>query len=108
MKLCHSDLFIVRASGGKTCEPTPHHYNEVREMEIFLAEEIASGPKSPGRSEQKWLRRECFRRDNSRCVITGGLDREHSQPWKLMNIMCLQIAPTLYHCHLGSLARKRP
>lgn len=79
MKLCHSDFFIVRASGGKTCEPTPHPRNEVREMEMFLAEELASGLKSPGRSEQKWLRRECFRRDNSRCVITGGLDREHSQ-----------------------------
>jgi hypothetical protein len=79
MKLCHSDFFIVRGSGGKTCEPTPHPYSEVRDMGMFLADELASGLKPPGRSEQKWLGRECFRRDNNRCVITGFLDREHSQ-----------------------------
>src|SRR6267378_234506 len=80
MKLCHSDFFIVRASGGKTCEPTPHPHSEVQEQEMILADELASGLRSSGRSEQKWLKRQCFRRDENRCVITGSFDREHSQP----------------------------
>jgi hypothetical protein len=68
----------LRAAGGRTVNATTHPNIEVQAEEIFQADELASSLGSSTRASQEWLKNQCFRRDQYRCVLTGAAD--HSMP----------------------------
>ena len=61
----------MRAAGGKTTEITP---DSVRMEAEALADDLEAREEPAGRSEQTWLKKQCFRRDDYRCVILGDVD----------------------------------
>jgi hypothetical protein len=71
MSQSHSSHLLVKATGGKTPALTPHPDPVVQEE----VENLAATIEPSTRADQEWLKKQCLRRDNYRCAVTGFLDR---------------------------------
>jgi hypothetical protein len=76
----------VRAAGGKTYEITPHPDYMVSVKAEELAEVKAEEPAEDleAATEPQWLKNQCFKRDDYRCVMIGNVDRDQRK--KLLHL----------------------
>lgn len=60
----------MRAAGGKTYEITPHPDYMVNVKAEEPAEDLEAA------TEPQWLKNQCFKQDDYRCVMIGNVDRD--------------------------------
>jgi hypothetical protein len=80
---------------------TPHPDFQVHLLEQELAEELAASPNLSGRSDQQWLKNECLKRDDFRCILTGNVDQDHEHKYPdetLVHTNCAHIIPASLGC----------
>jgi hypothetical protein len=58
-----------------------------------LADDLEARDKPVGRLEQAWLKKQCFRRDDYRCVILGDVDTHQQDHYPDDMINCAHIIP---------------
>ena len=83
---------------------TPHPDYLVRLLDQELVEELAASPNLSGRSDQQWLKNECLKRDDFRCILTGRVDRDQQRKHpgeKIVHTNCAHVIPASLGCSAG-------
>ena len=86
----------MRAAGGKTVEITPHTDDSVHLEAEALADDLMARDTPVDRLEQTWLKKQCFRRDDYRCVILGDVDTNEQDRYPddmISDTNCAHIIP---------------